>query len=137
MGWYECLKRRLDEQKDDDTTASCETSPCERALHRKLAKVNEEDGHVVRLRLLFSGDVQGVGFRWTNQNVARQHHLTGWVKNLSDGTVAMEIQGSPAAVSAHLALIHAPYAKLSHRIWLEKAEELTADTSEQDFDVHM
>lgn len=63
MGWYECLKRRLDEHKDDDTTASCETSPCERALHRKLAKVNEEDGHVVRLRLLFSGDVQGVGFR--------------------------------------------------------------------------
>lgn len=49
----------------------------------------------------------------------------------------MEIQGSPAAVSAHLALIHAPYAKLSRRIWLEEAEELTADTSEQDFDVRM
>ena len=137
MSWVERLKRRLDEQKNDSETASYETSPCERALRRKLAKVDKEDGHVVRLGLLFSGDVQGVGFRWTNQNIARQHHLTGWVKNLSDGTVAMEIQGSPTAVSAHLALIHASYAKLSRRIWLEEAEELTADASEQDFDVRM
>ena len=137
MSWVERLKRRLDEQKNDSETASYETSPCERVLHRKLAGVNKEDRHVVRLGLLFSGDVQGVGFRWTNQNIARQHHLTGWVKNLSDGTVAMEIQGSPTAVSAHLALIHASYAKLSRRIWLIEAEELTADASEQDFDVRM
>ena len=32
----------------------------------------------VRWGLHYTGTVQGVGFRWTTQNIARERHLTGW-----------------------------------------------------------
>ncbi|MFR3450615.1 MAG: acylphosphatase [Collinsella sp.] len=52
---------------------------------------------------------QGVGFRWTNQELARDRNLTGWVRNLPDGTVRIEIQGTARALAAHLERIHAYY----------------------------
>lgn len=47
----------------------------------------------VRWHILFSGRVQGVGFRYTALYLARQLYLTGWVDNLPDGRVEMELQG--------------------------------------------
>lgn len=44
--------------------------------------------------ILFSGTVQGVGFRYTTLNYAREVNLMGWVKNLSDGRVEICAQGS-------------------------------------------
>lgn len=44
-------------------------------------------------RVLFSGRVQGVGFRWTTQNLAKAHPVTGYVRNLSDGRVELLVQG--------------------------------------------
>jgi len=46
------------------------------------------------VHVLYEGKVQGVGFRYTTRNVARQHELTGWVKNLPDGRVELKAQGS-------------------------------------------
>lgn len=46
-------------------------------------------------RWLFSGRVQGVGFRWTVEKLARPLPVTGFVRNLSDGRV--ELVGSGAA----------------------------------------
>ena len=43
---------------------------------------------VIRQRVVFSGHVQGVGFRF------EVLCLTGWVRNLSDGRVEAELQGS-------------------------------------------
>ena len=40
------------------------------------------------------GRVQGVGFRFFVQQTAMDIGLTGWVKNMSDGTVTMEVQGT-------------------------------------------
>jgi acylphosphatase len=40
-----------------------------------------------RLHVIYSGDVQGVGFRFTAERAAMSLGLTGWVKNLSDGRV--------------------------------------------------
>ena len=51
----------------------------------------------VRKHIIFSGRVQGVGFRYTACYLARPLGLTGWVKNLWDGDVEMEVQGDPAA----------------------------------------
>lgn len=47
----------------------------------------------IRWRILFSGHVQHVGFRYTALYLARRLHLTGWVQNLPDGRVALEAQG--------------------------------------------
>lgn len=46
-----------------------------------------------RYQILFSGKVQGVGFRYFIQNFATTYHCTGYVKNLSDGKVLAELQG--------------------------------------------
>ncbi len=48
----------------------------------------------VRLFLVFDGTVQGVGFRWTTQSLARKVGVTGWVRNMDDGTVQAEMQGA-------------------------------------------
>ncbi len=48
---------------------------------------------MIRKGLLFFGRVQGVGFRFYAVNKARQLGLTGWVENLEDGSVEMEVQG--------------------------------------------
>ena len=49
-----------------------------------------------RWRILFSGKVQHVGFRCTAYYIARDLGLTGWVDNLPDGRVEMEVQGQPS-----------------------------------------
>ena len=54
----------------------------------------------VRWGLHYTGTVQGVGFRWTTQNIARERHLTGWVINREDGSVDMELQGPSVQISA-------------------------------------
>jgi acylphosphatase len=48
-----------------------------------------------RYHLIFSGTVQGVGFRYTARALAAKYHLNGWVKNLPDEKVELEIEGSP------------------------------------------
>lgn len=48
----------------------------------------------VRKHMFVSGRVQGVGFRYRVQYLASGLKLTGWVKNLDDGRVEMELQGT-------------------------------------------
>ena len=48
----------------------------------------------IRQEVFFSGRVQGVGFRFTAHRIAERHQLTGFVRNLPDGTVEMLAQGS-------------------------------------------
>jgi len=43
--------------------------------------------------IIFTGRVQGVGFRFTALRIADRFNLTGWVRNLPDGTVEMVAQG--------------------------------------------
>jgi acylphosphatase len=47
--------------------------------------------------IVFSGSVQGVGFRFTALNIANHYRLTGYVRNLPNGTVEMLAQG-PAQI---------------------------------------
>ena len=48
---------------------------------------------MIRKHLIFSGHVQGVGFRWRAKKAADLYGCTGWVRNDWNGTVSMEIQG--------------------------------------------
>ena len=49
---------------------------------------------MIRKHLIFSGQVQGVGFRWRAKKAAELYGCTGWVRNDWNGTVSMEIQGT-------------------------------------------
>ncbi len=49
-----------------------------------------------RWHLVFRGSVQHVGFRYTAMYFSRDLYITGWVRNLDDGSVEMEAQGSLA-----------------------------------------
>ncbi len=59
-----------------------------------------------RLRLLIGGRVQGVGYRYSACTEARRLGLDGWVRNLDDGRVEMEAEGSEEALEALLLWCH-------------------------------
>ena len=48
---------------------------------------------MIRRHIIFTGWVQGVGFRWRARNAAERFSCTGWCRNEGDGSVVMEIQG--------------------------------------------
>ena len=54
---------------------------------------------MVRKHFFFSGRVQGEGFRYQSAYYARRLGLTGWVRNLSDGRVEMEVQGKESVIA--------------------------------------
>jgi acylphosphatase len=47
-----------------------------------------------RRTVRFCGRVQGVGFRYTARNVAMQHDVCGYVRNLADGSVELVLEGA-------------------------------------------
>lgn len=49
--------------------------------------------YMERYLIIFKGQVQGVGFRYTCQRIATELDLTGSAKNLDNGNVEVEIQG--------------------------------------------
>ena len=55
-----------------------------------------------RTRIIYAGHVQGVGFRFTAARLASAFPITGFVRNLPDGTVHLEAQGAPSDLNAFL-----------------------------------
>lgn len=50
-------------------------------------------------RYHISGRVQGVGFRYFAERAAGETGVTGWARNLADGSVEVHANGSPAQLS--------------------------------------
>jgi len=46
-----------------------------------------------RVHVFYSGNVQGVGFRFTAERAANALRVSGWVKNLRDGRVEIVAEG--------------------------------------------
>jgi len=57
---------------------------------------------MITRRAVISGRVQGVGFRFFAERAAREIGVTGWVRNLPDGTVETVVEGEEAAVHRYL-----------------------------------
>ena len=55
------------------------------------------------MHVMVRGRVQGVGYRYAMRMVAREAGVTGWVRNLRDGSVEAEIEGTRAQVDKVLA----------------------------------
>jgi acylphosphatase len=58
---------------------------------------------VIRRHAVVRGEVQGVGFRAATRSLARKLSLTGFARNLPDGTVEVEVEGPEDRVSELLA----------------------------------
>ena len=54
---------------------------------------------MIRKHIIAHGRVQGVGFRYICASFAANYHVTGWVRNLYDGTVEIEVQGAEHRVN--------------------------------------
>jgi acylphosphatase len=56
------------------------------------------DDKLVSAHLLISGMVQGVGYRWFVLRKAKEYDLKGYVKNLWDGDVEVEVEGRQSLI---------------------------------------
>jgi len=54
---------------------------------------------MIAKRVIFEGRVQGVGFRYTVKDLARGFEVCGWVKNLPDGSVELQVTGEADEVA--------------------------------------
>ncbi len=53
---------------------------------------------MVQAHVVYSGAVQGVGFRYTVKRYAEELKLNGWVKNLRDGRVEIRLEGNKSSI---------------------------------------
>lgn len=53
----------------------------------------------------FTGRVQGVGFRYQVMHVARGYEVAGWVQNLADGRVQLEVEGTAGEVGGFISAV--------------------------------
>jgi acylphosphatase len=85
---------------------------------------------MIRVRVRYTGRVQGVGFRATCRSLARDARITGWVLNEHDGSVTLEAQGEAADVEAFLSRVRE---SLSRYIHGEDRSSLPVDPNEDAF----
>jgi acylphosphatase len=83
------------------------------------------------LRVHYEGRVQGVGFRYTVKNLAREFDVSGTVENLPDGRVELIASGEPDEVDAFLEGIRTSH--LASHISLESPQTIARPESLRGF----
>lgn len=57
---------------------------------------------MIAKQVIFEGHVQGVGFRYTVKDLSRGFDVCGWVKNLPEGTVELQVMGESDEVESFI-----------------------------------
>jgi len=57
---------------------------------------------MIAKHVFYEGRVQGVGFRYTVRQIAKEYEVTGWVRNLVDGRVELLVAGEKEEVEGFL-----------------------------------
>ena len=82
-----------------------------------------------RIHVFYSGRVQGVGFRMTAEDAAKEFGVVGWVKNLRDGRVELVAEADEATLTRFLeALRQGPMKNFIHQVdlsWGNASETFT------------
>jgi acylphosphatase len=63
---------------------------------------SQKPATMISLQVYYEGHVQGVGFRWSVRDVAKGFDVTGWVRNLPDGRVELQVTGEENELRAFL-----------------------------------
>jgi acylphosphatase len=79
---------------------------------------------MIAKRIIFEGRVQGVGFRYTVKDLARGFDVRGWVKNLPDGSVELQVMGEENEVADFIREI-AEESPVAHHIRHHHAETIS------------
>ncbi|KGX91973.1 acylphosphatase [Pontibacillus halophilus JSM 076056 = DSM 19796] len=69
------------------------------------------------IHMTVEGRVQGVGFRFSAQQKAKEFDVTGWVQNQRNGSVELEAQGEETRIQSFIEAIKhgpSPYAKVTN-----------------------
>lgn len=59
-----------------------------------------------RVRVFISGQVQGVGYRYSTVHAAQRLKINGWVRNIQDGRVEAVFEGTKAAIDEMIQWCH-------------------------------
>ncbi len=78
---------------------------------------------MIRRRIVFTGQVQGVGFRWRAEQAARLYGCTGWCRNDWDGSVTREIQGEEESIDRVIQSVEA-----GRYVWIHRMDVATLET---------
>jgi acylphosphatase len=98
----------------------------------RSASAEEPPRNTIARMVYYSGQVQGVGFRATVATMARDHPVTGWVKNLDDGRVQLVVEGKEDDVNKFLAAVRTRWQK---NIDKEQVEERKPSGEQRTFSV--
>jgi acylphosphatase len=82
--------------------------------------------------ITFTGRVQGVGFRFTARRAAQRRQLTGYVRNVPNGSVEMLAQGRPEEIDDCIQDIKEYFSGYIKEV---KIEEIPPDSKYTDFDI--
>ncbi len=81
---------------------------------------------VLHATVHFSGHVQGVGFRYATLQVAKEFEVAGYVQNLADGRVQLEVEGRAGTVDEFVVAVgermHG-YVRKTERVQQKRAAE--------------
>ncbi|VVM04458.1 acylphosphatase [Methylacidimicrobium cyclopophantes] len=93
-----------------------------------------------RLRAIYSGRVQGVGFRATVARLARHFPLEGAIWNRRDGRVELVVEGEQSAIAGLLDAIRdthlAPWIDSVDVLWEEPTNQLRGFSISWEEDLH-
>ena len=72
-----------------------------------------------RAHIMYSGMVQGVGFRWTARETAHDLAVSGWVRNLRDGSVEIEAEADEEVLEYFMRQIKKHFSSYIRKVTIE------------------
>lgn len=84
-------------------------------------------------QVFYEGRVQGVGFRWSTKNMAQGFDVSGFVRNLPDGRVELQLTGDADEVKAFLGEMRE--STLAGHITAEQTNQIEVDKPFRGFQI--
>lgn len=84
--------------------------------------------------IIYRGQVQGVGFWMTTVRIAKGFHITGYVKNLADGSVELIAEGEREEIRSFIAELEE---RMEANIREKTENRIVAAQAHSDFSVHL